>query len=193
MQNWQSESESLQMYLALDKSVMSALLRWPSQACHNDDTGMSATNKSPSPKVRYNGYIECAFSPLAISSPCEVSTLLTRSRHGCLLRLLVRLKSKFLRVQVRVEHYVVQEQSLPEGQTLSYRCQLWYSVSGVVLETKRISIRGKVKESERVLSELVRDVDRMERDCQRMRERVCVCVCDICVEERSMITKKYII
>ena len=26
-----------------------------------------------------------------------------------------------------------------------------------------------------------------------MRERVCVCVCDICVEERSMITKKHII
>ena len=53
------------MYPALDKCKMSALMRFPSRPCHNDYTGMSTKNKSPSLSVMYNGYIECTFGPLA--------------------------------------------------------------------------------------------------------------------------------
>ena len=38
-------------------------------------------------------------------------------------------------------------------------------LSRVVLETERISTRDRVIERERVLSELVRDVERRERGC----------------------------
>ena len=53
------------MYSALDKCVMSALLRCLSHTCHRDDTGISTWNKSPSLSVTYNGYNECTFGPRA--------------------------------------------------------------------------------------------------------------------------------
>ena len=53
------------MYPALDRCVMSALLRCPSRSFHNDNTGISTKNKSPSRSVTYKGYKECPFGPLA--------------------------------------------------------------------------------------------------------------------------------
>ena len=65
LQNWWSAKGSLGIYPALDKCVMSALLRYLSHPCHSDDTGMSTKNKSPSLSVTYNGYKECTFGPRA--------------------------------------------------------------------------------------------------------------------------------
>ena len=42
---------------------MPALLRYPSRPCHNDDTGISTKNKSPSSSVTCKGYKECTFGP----------------------------------------------------------------------------------------------------------------------------------
>ena len=44
---------------------MPALLRCPSRPCHNDDTGISTRNRSPSLSVTYKGYNECTFGPRA--------------------------------------------------------------------------------------------------------------------------------
>ena len=52
------------MYPALDKCVMLALMCLRC-LCHNDDTGISTRNKSPSLSVTYNGYNECTFVPRA--------------------------------------------------------------------------------------------------------------------------------
>ena len=53
------------IYPALDKCVMSALLRFPSRPCHSDDMGISTRNRSPSLSVPYNGYNESTFCPRA--------------------------------------------------------------------------------------------------------------------------------
>ena len=53
------------MYSALDKCMMSALLRCPSHPCYIDDMGMSTRNKSPSLSVTYKGYNECILGPRA--------------------------------------------------------------------------------------------------------------------------------
>ena len=64
-QNWWSKKVSFGIYPALDKFMMSALLICLSRPCHNDDTGMSTRNKSPSLSVTYSGYNECTFGPRA--------------------------------------------------------------------------------------------------------------------------------
>ena len=61
-----TEKESLGIYPALDRCMMSALLRCLSRPCHSDDTGISTRNKSPPLSVTYNGYSECTFSSRAI-------------------------------------------------------------------------------------------------------------------------------
>ena len=75
------------MYSALDRCVMSALLRCLGRPCHNDDRGMSTRNKSPSLSVMHTGYRECTFNPRAsrrlplwsVHPPDEKPTRMTSS------------------------------------------------------------------------------------------------------------------
>ena len=53
------------MYPALDKCMITTLLRCLSRPCHSDDTGISTRNKSPYLSVTYSGYKECTFGPRA--------------------------------------------------------------------------------------------------------------------------------
>ena len=87
------------MYSALDKCMMSALLRCPSHPCYIDDMGMSTRNKSPSLSVTYKEGTMSVFSVLeqASGSPYGESTVLMRSWHGCCLSPTVRLRSMDLR------------------------------------------------------------------------------------------------
>ena len=53
------------MYPSLDRCVMPTLLRCSSRPCHNDDTGISTRNMSPSLSGTYNEYKECTIGPRA--------------------------------------------------------------------------------------------------------------------------------
>ena len=103
-QNWWFEKESLGMYLALNRCVMSAC--WGVRVIC-----AIAMTRGYQLETSYPLWVWRNVPSVlkqARGSLCGASTLLMRIRHGCRLRQVVRLRSMVLRAQERVGDCVVQ-------------------------------------------------------------------------------------